>query len=50
MRYLKQLGCVNYVFPTAVHNRFEHCIGTCYLARKLMKKLSKKQKELDITD
>lgn len=42
LRYLKQLGCVNYVFPTAVHNRFEHCIGTCYLARKLMKKLSKK--------
>lgn len=48
LRYLKQLGCVNYVFPTAVHNRFEHCIGTCYIARKLMNKLQKKQPSLEI--
>lgn len=33
-----------------MHNRFEHCIGTCYLAKKLMKKLRKKQSYLDISD
>ena len=49
MRYLKQLGCVNYVFPTAVHNRFEHCIGTCHLARDLMSQLRTKQPSLEIT-
>lgn len=51
LRYLKQLGCVNYVFPTAVHNRFEHSIGTCHLARKQMKQLDKKQRsQLEITE
>ena len=50
LRYLKQLGCVNYVFPTAVHNRFEHCIGTGYIARKLMHKLKKKQPALEIRE
>lgn len=40
---------MNYVFPTAVHNRFEHCIGTCHLARKMMKEIRKKQGDcLDI--
>ena len=51
MRDLKQLGCVNYVFPTAVHNRFEHCIGTCHIARQLMHKLREKQQsQLEISD
>ncbi len=41
---------MNYVFPTAVHNRFEHCIGTCHIARKIMKKLKKKQPGLEIDE
>ncbi len=31
---LKQLGLCYQVFPSATHRRFEHCIGTCHLARK----------------
>ncbi|XP_027036126.1 deoxynucleoside triphosphate triphosphohydrolase SAMHD1-like isoform X2 [Pocillopora damicornis] len=42
-------GCYR-VFPGASHNRFEHCIGTCYLAGRLVKSLRKRQPELGITD
>ena len=27
LRYLKQLGSLCYVYPSANHTRFEHCIG-----------------------
>lgn len=27
LRNLKQLGACSFVYPSASHNRFEHCIG-----------------------
>ena len=27
LRFVKQLGSLNYIYPCAVHTRFEHCIG-----------------------
>ena len=27
LRNIKQLGCCNYIFPSATHTRFEHSIG-----------------------
>ena len=36
LRYLKQLGACSYVYPNAVHTRFEHSIGTYYLAKKIL--------------
>ncbi|ODM96652.1 Deoxynucleoside triphosphate triphosphohydrolase SAMHD1 [Orchesella cincta] len=50
LRNLKQLGLCYYVYPSAAHNRFEHCIGTSYLAGKYGKTLRKNQPELNITD
>jgi len=38
------------VFPTATHCRFEHCIGTAYLCKTLMKSIKKRQPELEVTD
>eukprot|EP00057_Strongylocentrotus_purpuratus_P019441 XP_011673915.1 PREDICTED: deoxynucleoside triphosphate triphosphohydrolase SAMHD1-like [Strongylocentrotus purpuratus] len=35
LRFIKQLGCTCYVFPSAVHTRFEHSIGVSHLAGKL---------------
>ena len=32
LRYIKQLGLLNLVFPGANHTRFEHSLGTYYIA------------------
>ncbi|CAG8494845.1 12102_t:CDS:10 [Funneliformis caledonium] len=39
LRNIKQLGTTYYVFPGASHNRFEHCLGTAYLANTLVKRI-----------
>lgn len=41
LRYLHQLGTCHYVFPCATHTRFEHSIGTYYLASKLLHAVKK---------
>lgn len=41
LRYIKQLGCVYNVFPSASHNRFEHSLGVYNLTRLYMDKLNK---------
>ena len=28
LRYIKQMGMVDLIFPTANHTRFSHCIGS----------------------
>ncbi|CAG2234897.1 SAMHD1 [Mytilus edulis] len=50
LRDLKQIGGCYFVYPGASNNRFEHCIGVCYLAGKLARTLQKRQPELDITN
>ncbi|XP_071092483.1 deoxynucleoside triphosphate triphosphohydrolase SAMHD1-like isoform X2 [Haliotis cracherodii] len=42
LRYLKQLGGAYFVYPGAAHNRFEHSIGTYYLAGKFARILKQK--------
>jgi HD superfamily phosphohydrolase len=36
LRQIKQLGAACLVYPSAVHTRFEHCLGTCGVAKKLV--------------
>ena len=43
LRNIKQLGCCNFVFPGAVHTRFEHSIGVYHLAKKYIDILNKKK-------
>ncbi|KNC82925.1 hypothetical protein SARC_04792 [Sphaeroforma arctica JP610] len=48
LREIKQLANCYLVFPGAVHTRFEHSIGTSYLARLWTKKLQDYQPELGL--
>ncbi|CAC5371035.1 SAMHD1 [Mytilus coruscus] len=50
LRDLKQTGTCYFVYPGATNNRFEHCIGVCYLAGQLVRMLKKRQPELNITN
>ncbi|KAM9792690.1 deoxynucleoside triphosphate triphosphohydrolase SAMHD1-like [Neosynchiropus ocellatus] len=43
LRNIKQLGGAHFVYPGATHNRFQHSIGTCYLAGKLARRLQTEQ-------
>jgi len=37
LRYVKQLGPAHIVYPGATHTRFEHCLGTNFLAQKCIR-------------
>jgi HD superfamily phosphohydrolase len=42
LRDLKQLGAVHYVYPSAVHTRFEHSLGVSHLAGIMAESLIKR--------
>jgi len=48
--YFQQLGASYLVFPGASHNRFEHSLGTSYLANILITRFQKDQPELEINE
>ncbi|KAJ1850081.1 hypothetical protein LPJ70_000048 [Coemansia sp. RSA 2708] len=49
LRNLKQMGTSYFVFPGGSHNRFEHCIGTAFLAGEVAQGLAQRQPELAIS-
>lgn len=48
LRYLHQLGVLHFVFPSVNNMRFEHSIGTYYLAGELLESLNKNSNFLQI--
>jgi HD superfamily phosphohydrolase len=40
LRNMKQLGVANYVFPNAIHTRFEHSLGTYFQSKEITKRLA----------
>jgi len=36
LRGIRQLGTAFYVYPGAQHTRFEHCVGTCWMAKRIV--------------
>ena len=45
LRHIKQLGMTDLIFPTAVHNRFSHCLGAAYVAHRMSDQLKLKDKD-----
>ncbi|VVU95154.1 hypothetical protein CPAV1605_879 [seawater metagenome] len=50
LKNIHQTGALYYVFPTAVHTRFEHSIGTYHLTGTLLQQIKSFQPELGLTD
>lgn len=48
LRRIKQLGFTSLVYPGANHTRFEHSIGTLYLADKLGKRLDLEEDVIEL--
>ncbi len=40
LRGIKQLGTASLVYPTAVHTRFEHSLGTNHVAKRILKEVA----------
>jgi len=36
LRGIRQLGAAFLVYPGAQHTRFEHCVGTCWMAKRII--------------
>lgn len=39
LRNIRQLGLAEFVFPSATHSRFAHCIGTAYVTSRILNQL-----------
>lgn len=39
LRHIKQLGMGDYIFPGAVHTRFNHCLGCSYVGSQIAHKI-----------
>ena len=50
LRNLKQLGSTSFLYPGATHTRFEHSIGVAHLAGLMLKKIARRQPELEVTE
>ncbi len=46
LRYIKQLALANYIYPSANHDRFSHCLGVFHLTNRICKVLNKKNNNL----
>ena len=49
LRYVKQLGMCNLVFPGANHTRFEHSLGTMFMANEISNYLNIRDERLQIS-
>ena len=45
LRHIKQLGMGDFIFPGAVHTRFNHCLGCCYIASQISEKIGLSEEE-----
>jgi HD superfamily phosphohydrolase len=50
LRNMRQLGVAHYVFPNAVHTRFEHSLGTYFQCKELTKRLADVTPQSEMTD
>jgi len=50
LRGIRQLGAAFYVYPGAQHSRFEHALGTCWMAGRILSHIESAGTRFDETD
>ncbi len=45
LRHIKQMGMTDYIFPGAVHTRFNHSLGCCYIACQIAHRIGLSDEE-----
>jgi uncharacterized protein len=50
LRGIKQLGTSSLVYPSAVHSRFEHSLGTCWLAKQIIAAIRQNHAAVGLAD
>ncbi len=45
LRHIKQLGMGDFIFPGAVHTRFNHSLGCCFIASQISQKIRLAEEE-----
>ncbi|CAM2007945.1 HD domain-containing protein [Acanthopleuribacter pedis] len=50
MRGIRQLGTSNLVFPGAVHSRFDHSLGTCFMVKRMTAFINQRAKTAGMPD
>jgi HD superfamily phosphohydrolase len=50
LRGIKQLGTSSLVYPSAVHTRFEHSLGTAWITKRLLASLERSGDRIDADD
>ncbi|RMG06893.1 MAG: HD domain-containing protein [Planctomycetota bacterium] len=50
LRGIRQLGTAHLVYPSANHTRFEHVLGTCHVALRILAGLNERQPELGLDE
>lgn len=48
LRHIKQLGLGDFIFPGAVHTRFNHCLGCSYIASQIARKIGLSEEECQL--
>lgn len=48
LRHIKQMGMGDFIFPGAVHTRFNHCLGCCYTASRISEKIGLKNEDAQL--
>lgn len=50
MRHIKQTGFAYFVYPSANHSRFEHSLGVCHIAGKMIQRVIKSAEDRGLLD
>jgi uncharacterized protein len=50
LRHIKQLGMGDFIFPGAVHTRFNHCLGCCYVSRQITNQIGLPEEESQLVE